>query len=96
MILFVKVVGNLNLLNSIWGIVIMYLGFGSGMMIFLYYGFIKGILVELEEVVIIDGCLCLGVFWRIVFLLLKLIIVIVVILNSLWIWNDFLFLFFVL
>ncbi|NGY86617.1 carbohydrate ABC transporter permease [Bacillus megaterium] len=90
MIPLVKVAGNLNLLNSIWGIVIMYLGFGSGMTIFLYHGFIKGIPVELEEVAIIDGCSRLGVFWRIVFPLLKPITVTVVILNSLWIWNDFL------
>src|SRR6478609_6958728 len=71
-------------------IVIMYLGFGSGMTIFLYHGFIKGIPVELEEAAIIDGCSRLGVFWRIVFPLLKPITVTVVILNSLWIWNDFL------
>ncbi|MGN7231257.1 carbohydrate ABC transporter permease [Priestia megaterium] len=90
MIPLVKVAGNLNLLNSIWGIVIMYLGFGSGMTIFLYHGFIKGIPIELEEAAIIDGCSRLGVFWRIVFPLLKPITVTVVILNSLWIWNDFL------
>ena len=90
MIPLVKVAGNLNLLNSIWGIVIMYLGFGSGMTIFLYHGFIKGIPVELEEAAIIDGCSRLGVFWRIVFPLLKPITITVVILNSLWIWNDFL------
>ncbi|WDC86237.1 carbohydrate ABC transporter permease [Priestia megaterium] len=90
MIPLVKVAGNLNLLNSIWGIVIMYLGFGSGMTIFLYHGFIKGIPVELEEAAIIDGCSRLGAFWRIVFPLLKPITVTVVILNSLWIWNDFL------
>ncbi|MFE7083520.1 carbohydrate ABC transporter permease [Priestia megaterium] len=90
MIPLVKVTGNLGMLNSIWGLVIMYLGFGSGMTIFLYHGFIKGIPVELEEAAIIDGCSRLGVFWRIVFPLLKPITVTVVILNSLWIWNDFL------
>jgi raffinose/stachyose/melibiose transport system permease protein len=86
----VKVTGSLGMLNSVWGLVIMYLGFGSGMTIFLYHGFIKGIPVELEEAAIIDGCSRLGVFWRIVFPLLKPITVTVVILNSLWIWNDFL------
>lgn len=90
MIPLVKTAGNLGLLNSIWGLVIMYLGFGSGMTIFLYHGFIKGIPVELEEAAIIDGCSTFGVFWRIVFPLLKPITVTVVILNSLWIWNDFL------
>ncbi|GAB1804464.1 carbohydrate ABC transporter permease [Priestia megaterium] len=90
MIPLVKVTGSLGMLNSVWGLVIMYLGFGSGMTIFLYHGFIKGIPVELEEAAIIDGCSRLGVFWRIVFPLLKPITVTVVILNSLWIWNDFL------
>ncbi|MEW9667278.1 carbohydrate ABC transporter permease [Ammoniphilus sp. 3BR4] len=90
MIPLIKVAGNLGLLNSIWGLVIMYLGFGSGMTIFLYHGFIKGIPLELEEAAILDGCSRFGVFWRIVFPLLKPITVTIVILNSLWIWNDFL------
>ncbi|MEW9050825.1 MAG: carbohydrate ABC transporter permease [Neobacillus sp.] len=90
MIPLIKTAGNFGLLNSIWGLVIMYLGFGSGMTIFLYHGFIKGIPVELEEAAIIDGCTRFGVFWRIVFPLLKPITVTIVILNSLWIWNDFL------
>lgn len=90
MIPLVKTAGNFGLLNSMWGLVIMYLGFGSGMTIFLYHGFIKGIPLELEEAAIIDGCSRFGVFWRIVFPLLKPITVTIVILNSLWIWNDFL------
>ncbi|MEH7095377.1 carbohydrate ABC transporter permease [Neobacillus vireti] len=90
MIPLIRTAGNFGLLNSIWGLVIMYLGFGSGMTIFLYHGFIKGIPVELEEAAIIDGCTRFGVFWRIVFPLLKPITVTIVILNSLWIWNDYL------
>jgi raffinose/stachyose/melibiose transport system permease protein len=90
MIPLIKTAGNLGLLNSMWGLVFMYLGFGSGMTIFLYHGFIKGIPLELEEAAIIDGCSRFGVFWRIVFPLLKPITVTIVILNSLWIWNDFL------
>jgi raffinose/stachyose/melibiose transport system permease protein len=90
MIPLIKTAGNLGLLNSIWGLVFMYLGFGSGMTIFLYHGFIKGIPLELEEAAIIDGCSRFGVFWRIVFPLLKPITVTIVILNSLWMWNDFL------
>ncbi|MCM3655246.1 carbohydrate ABC transporter permease [Metabacillus litoralis] len=90
MIPLVKTAGTLGLLNSIWGLVIMYLGFGSGITIFLYHGFIKGIPVELEEAAIIDGCTPFGVFWKIVFPLLKPITVTIMILNSLWIWNDFL------
>ncbi|MER2059903.1 MAG: carbohydrate ABC transporter permease [Niallia sp.] len=90
MIPLIKTASNLNLLNSIWGLVFMYLGFGSGMTIFLYHGFIKGIPVELEEAAIMDGCSRFGVFWRIVFPLLKPITVTIIILNSLWIWNDYL------
>ncbi|WP_110114363.1 carbohydrate ABC transporter permease [Bacillus sp. CGMCC 1.16541] len=90
MIPLIKTASALGLINSIWGLVIMYLGFGSGLAIFLYHGFIKGIPIELEEAAIIDGCSTLGVFWRIVFPLLKPITVTIVILNSLWIWNDFL------
>ncbi|MEH7335008.1 carbohydrate ABC transporter permease [Neobacillus drentensis] len=90
MIPLIKTAGNFGMLNSIWGLVIMYLGFGSGMTIFLYHGFIKGIPVELEEAAIIDGCTRFGVFWRIVFPLLKPITVTIIILNSLWIWNDYL------
>lgn len=90
MIPLIKVAGNLGLLNSLLGLVFMYLGFGSGMAIFLYHGFMKGIPVELEEAAIIDGCTPFGVFWRIVFPLLKPITVTIIILNSLWIWNDFL------
>ncbi|MGZ0085969.1 carbohydrate ABC transporter permease [Caldibacillus thermoamylovorans] len=90
MIPLIKTAKDFGLLNSIWGLVFMYLGFGSGMTIFLYHGFIKGIPLELEEAAIIDGCSRLGVFWRIVFPLLKPITITVIILNSLWIWNDFL------
>ncbi|KUP05167.1 sugar ABC transporter permease [Bacillus coahuilensis m2-6] len=90
MIPLVSFTSKLGLLNSIPGIVIMYLGFGSGLAIFLYHGFIKGIPIELEEAAIIDGCSRFGVFWRIVFPLLKPITVTIIILNSLWIWNDFL------
>lgn len=90
MIPLIRVTSKLGLLNSIHGIVTMYLGFGSGLAIFLYHGFIKSIPVELEEAAIIDGCSPFGVFWRIVFPLLKPITVTLVILNSLWIWNDFL------
>lgn len=90
MIPLIKTASSLHLLNSIGGLVFMYLGFGSGMTIFLYHGFIKGIPVELEEAAIMDGCSRFGVFWRIVFPLLKPITVTIIILNSLWIWNDYL------
>lgn len=90
MIPLVKVSSILGLLNSHLGLIVMYLGFGSGISVFLYHGFIKSIPEEIEEVAIIDGCSTWGVFWRIVFPLLKPVTVTIVILNSLWIWDDFL------
>jgi len=85
----INLMGKLHLLNPV-GLVFMYLGFGSSLSIVLYHGFIKGIPVELEEAAIIDGCSKFQVFWLIVFPLLKPITVTVCILNSMWIWNDFL------
>jgi len=58
--------------------------------IFLYHGFIKGIPVELEEAAKIDGCSRAGVFFHIILPILKPITVTVMILNGIWIWNDFL------
>jgi len=85
----VRVMGRLGLLNP-GGLVFMYLGFGSSLSIILYHGFIKGIPQELEEAALIDGCNPLQTFWLIVFPLLKPISVTVAILNTMWIWNDFL------
>lgn len=93
MIPLIQVTSRLGLLNSIHGIVIMYLGFGAGFSIFLYHGFIKAIPREIEEAAIVDGCSTFGVFWRIVFPLLKPITVTIVILNSLWIGMIFCYLY---
>ncbi len=90
MIPLIRVTSHLGLLNNIPGIIVMYLGFGAGLSIFLYHGFIKAIPREIEEAAIVDGCSSFCVFWRIVFPLLKPITITIVILNSLWIWNDFL------
>lgn len=85
----VRLMGKLGLLNP-GGLIFMYLGFGSSLSIILYHGFIKNIPKELEEAAIIDGCNKFQVFWHIIFPLLKPITVTVSILNSMWIWNDFL------
>jgi raffinose/stachyose/melibiose transport system permease protein len=90
MIPLMKLGGTLNLTNSIPGLIIMYFGFGVPLSLFLYHGFVKTVPVEIEEAARIDGCSQFGVFWRIVFPLLKPITVTVVILNTLWIWNDYL------
>lgn len=80
----------LNLINTRIGIIIMYVGFGSSMSIFLFHGFIKGIPIDLENAAIIDGCSKFQVYRKIVLPLLKPISVTVMILNGIWIWNDFL------
>lgn len=72
------------------GLVFMYLGFGSSLSILMLHGFIKNVPLELEEAATIDGCNMLQTFFLIVFPLLKTILITVAILNSMWIWNDFL------
>ncbi len=85
-----KAVGKPELFLSPFGLIFMYLGFGSSLSIILYHGFIKNIPTELEEAATIDGCNKFQVFWYIIFPLLKPITVTVSILNAMWIWNDFL------
>ena len=80
----------IQMLLSIPGIVFAYCGFGGAMTVFILTGFIKGIPYSLEEAASIDGCSPEGIFFRIIFPLLKPVIVTVTILNGMWIWNDFL------
>lgn len=79
-----------KLLASYPGLSVAYLGFGCSMTIFILHGFIKGIPLELEEAAKIDGCKPIGLFFRVVLPLLQPVLVTVVILNGIWIWNDFL------
>ncbi len=90
MIPLMKVGSWFHLLDSRLGLFVCYLGFGVSMSIFLFHGFVKSIPLEIEESAVVDGCTPYGVFWRIVFPLLKPMTVTIIILNSLWIWNDFL------
>ena len=90
MIPLVRIYGSMSLLNSIWTLVFMYIGFGAPLSIFIYHGFIKSIPVEIEEAAMIDGCSRIQTFFRVVFPLLKPISFTVVILAVLWIWNDYL------
>lgn len=80
----------LPFLNSFFGLVYMNIGFGSGMCVFLYHGFVKSIPVSIEEAATLDGCGTWQLFVRIVFPMLKTITMTVIILNIIWIWNDFL------
>jgi len=82
--------GPVRLLQNYPGIIFAYMGFGSSLTIFLYHGFIKGVPYELEEAANIDGCSKTRTFFTIVFPLLKPVTVTVMILNGMWIWNDFL------
>ena len=70
--------------------IFMYIGFGSASAIFLYHGFVKSIPKELDEAALIDGCSKWQTFRYIIFPLLKPISITVAILNTVWIWNDFL------
>ena len=90
MIPLVSIYGRIGILNSMGSLVYFYLGFGLPLATFMYHGFIKGISREMEEAAIIDGCGSYGVFWRIVFPNLGPITATILILDLLWIWNDFL------
>jgi len=90
MIPLVQVAQMFGLMDSRIGLIICYFGFGVSLSMFLYHGFIKSIPKEIEESAVVDGCSPYGVFWRIVFPLLKPMTVTIMLLNSLWIWNDFL------
>lgn len=78
------------LLGSYQGIVFAYLGFGCSMSIFIFHGFIKNVPFELEEAATIDGCAQGMVFFRVVLPLLQPVCFTVLILNGIWIWNDYL------
>lgn len=79
----------LNLNNRI-GIIFIYLGFGAGLSVFMFSGFIKSIPTEIEEAATIDGCSPVKTFFLIVFPILKPTAITVAILNAMWIWNDYL------
>ncbi len=77
-------------LDNPLGIILIYLGFGAGLSVFMFSGFIKNVPRGIEEAATIDGCNTLQVFWRVVFPVLKPTAITVAILNTMWIWNDYL------
>ena len=79
----------ISMLQSYPGIVFAYLGFGGAMTVFILTGFIKGIPYELEEAASIDGCTTFGAYWRVVVPLIKPMTMTILVLNVLWVWNDF-------
>ena len=77
-------------LNKPWNIWIIYLGFGAGLAVFMFTGFMKSIPLEIEEAAMIDGCNPLQTFFGIVFPMLRPTMVSVGILEAMWVWNDYL------
>ena len=72
------------------GMCILYLGFGAGLSVFMFAGFIKSVPIDIEEASMIDGCTPLQNYFKVVFPILKPTAITVAILNAMWIWNDFL------
>jgi sugar ABC superfamily ATP binding cassette transporter, membrane protein len=85
----IKVADTLHLNNPI-GMVFLYLGFGSGLSVFMFSGFIKSIPIEIEEASMIDGCSPIKHFFYIILPILKPTAITVAILNAMWVWNDYL------
>lgn len=76
--------------NTKFGVVISYWGLGVSMATFLFYNFMKSLPIELEEATLVDGCGPIRRFWTIIFPLVRSIVVTILILDTLWIWNDYL------
>ncbi|MCI6242940.1 MAG: carbohydrate ABC transporter permease [Agathobacter sp.] len=81
---------NILHLSNPFGIMIVYLGFGAGLAVFMFTGFVKSISLEIEEAAMIDGCTPLQTYFRVVFPILKPTTVTVAILEAMWVWNDYL------
>ena len=77
-------------LSTPWGIILVYLGFGAGLAVFMFSGFVKSVPVEIEEAAMIDGCSPIKTYFSIVFPILKPTCISVAILETMWIFNDYL------
>ena len=84
-----KIADILHLGNPV-GIIIVYLGFGAGLAVFMFCGFVRSIPLEIEESAMIDGCNPLQIFFKIVFPILKPTMISTAILETMWVWNDYL------
>ncbi len=81
---------NILHLDNPLGIIVLYLGFGAGLSVFIFSGFVKSIPLEIEEAAMMDGCNPLQLYFLVVFPVLQPVTVTVAILNTMWIWNDYL------
>ncbi len=77
-------------LNTPWTIPVIYLGFGAGLAVFMFVGFVKSMPIEIEEAAAIDGCGPLRTFFLVVFPMLKPTMISVGVLETMWVWNDYL------
>jgi len=84
-----KTANSLRLDNPI-GIIIIYLGFGAGLSVFILSGFVRTLPTDIEEAALIDGAGAVRMFFRIILPLLKPSLITVAILNTMWVWNDYL------
>ena len=84
-----KLANMMHLSNPV-GIILVYLGFGAGLAVFMFCGFVKSIPVEIEEAAMIDGCNPIRTFFSVVLPIMKPTYISVGILEAMWIWNDFL------
>ena len=84
-----KIADMLHLGNPV-GIIIVYLGFGAGLAVFMFCGFVKSIPLEIEEAAMIDGCTPIQTYFKIVFPVMKPTAISVAILEAMWVWNDYL------
>ncbi|MDT8336506.1 MAG: carbohydrate ABC transporter permease [Candidatus Izemoplasmatales bacterium] len=80
----------IDMKDTYHGIILVYIGFGAPLSVFMFHGFIKSIPMDIEEAAIIDGCTRPQLFFRIIIPILKPIFVTLLVLNGLWIWNDYL------
>ena len=83
-------IANVLSLDNPLGLIILYLGFGAGLSIFIFSGFVKAIPLEIEEAAVVDGCNPIKMFFSVIFPILRPTTVTVAILNTMWIWNDYL------
>jgi len=83
-------VANVTHLDNPFGIIVLYAGFGAGLSVFIFVGFIRSIPIEIEEAAMIDGASPWKVFFTVIFPILRPTAITIAILNTMWIWNDYL------
>ena len=83
-------IANMLHMDNPWGIIIIYLGFGAGLAVFMFTGFVKSIPLEIEEAAMIDGCTPIQTFFQVVMPIMKPTCITVATLQAMWIWNDYL------